>query len=113
MTSESWWQNDSLTDQSFPPFIPANISESCPAVLRVEDGKLSDLNMLFLDVFRAHVNQAGRLPHGSVIMVGSFSHLSLPGLASCTKELVRVIRTEASPSQPDRVSLLFLSSISS
>ena len=82
-----------LTDQSFPPLITANMSESCIAVLRVEDGKLSDLDTLFRDVFRSHVGPAGRLPQGSVVMVGSVTHLSLSGLSCYTEELVRTIRS--------------------
>ena len=71
----------SLTDQSFPPFVSASLSESCVTVLRVEDGKLSDLDKLFRDVFREHVTPVGHLPHGSVVMVGSVTHLSLSGLS--------------------------------
>ena len=82
-----------LTDQSFPPYIAAKMSESCVAVLRVEDGKLSDLDMLFRDVFRKHVSPVGHLPHGSVVMVGSVSHLSLSGLSCYAEELVRTIRS--------------------
>ena len=78
-----------LNDQSFPPFITANMSESCIAVLRVEEGKLSDLDTLFRDVFRSH----GRLPQGSVVMVGSVTHISLSGLSCYTEELVRTIRS--------------------
>ena len=73
-----------LTDQSFPPFITANMSESCIAVLRVEDGKLSDLDSLFRAVFKSHVGPAGCLPQGSVVMVGSVTHLSLSGLSCYT-----------------------------
>ena len=69
------------------------MSESCIAVLRVEDGKLSDLETLFRDVFRSHVGPVGRLPQGSVVMVGSVTHLSLSGLSCYTEELVRTIRS--------------------
>ena len=69
------------------------MSESCIAVLRVEDRKLSDLDTLFRDVFRSHVGPAGRLPQGSVVMVGSVTHLSLSGLSCYTEELVRTIRS--------------------
>ena len=83
----------SLTDQSFPPFVSASMSESCVAVLRVEDGKLSDLDKLFRDVFREHVTPVGRLPQGSVVLVGSVTHLSLSGLSNYAEELVKVIRS--------------------
>ena len=69
------------------------MSESCIAVLRVEDGKLSDLETLFRDVFRSHVGPVGRLPQGSVVMVGRVTHLSLSGLSCYTEELVRTIRS--------------------
>ena len=69
------------------------MSESCIAVLRVEDGKLSDLDTLFRDVFRSHVGPVGRLPQGSVVMVGSVTHLSFSGLSCYTEELVRTIRS--------------------
>ena len=83
----------SLTDQSFPPFVSASMSESCVAVLRVEDGKLSDLDKLFRDVFREHVTPVGRLPQGSVVLVGSVTHLLLSGLSNYAEELVKVIRS--------------------
>ena len=82
-----------LTDQSFPPLITSKMSESCVAVLRVEDGKLSDLDLLIRDVFRKHVSPAGSLPHGSVVMVGSVTHLSLSSLSCYAEELVRTIRS--------------------
>ena len=69
------------------------MSESCVAVLRVEDGKLSDLELLFRDVFLKDVSPAGSLPHGSVVMVGSVTHLSLSGLSCYAEELVRTIRS--------------------
>ena len=69
------------------------MSESCIAVLRVEDGKLSDLETLFRDVFRSHVGPVGRLPQGSIVMVGSVTHLSLSGVSCYTEELVRTIRS--------------------
>ena len=69
------------------------MSEACVAVLRVEDSKLSDLDVLFRVVFRSHVSLATHLPHGSVVMVGSVTHLSLSGLASYAEELVRTLRS--------------------
>ena len=57
------------------------------------DGKLSDLDLLFRDVFRKHVSPAGNLHHGSVVMVGSVTHLSLYGLSCYAEELVRTIRS--------------------
>ena len=76
-----------------PPSYHSKMSESCVAVLRVEDGKLSDLDLLFRDVFRKHVSPAGSLPPGSVVMVGSVTHLSLSSLSCYAEELVRTIRS--------------------
>ena len=65
------------------------MSHSCITVLCVEDGRLSDLEMLF----RRHVTSAGHLPQGSLLMIASLSHLSLSGLAAYTEELTRVIKS--------------------
>ena len=64
-----------------------------PLHITVEDGKLSDLDKLFCDVFREHVTPVGRLPKGSVVLVGSVTHLSLSGLSNYAEELVKVIRS--------------------
>ena len=85
-----------LSDQFFSPYIPAKIGERCIGCVRVEDAKLADLEGVFREVFRGHIGAAGHLPRGSLIMVGSFSHLATSGLAAYTEELTRVIRSISS-----------------
>ena len=85
-----------LSDQFFSPYIPADIGERCIGCVRVEDAKLADLERVFKEVFRGHIGAAGHLPRGSLIMVGSFSHLATSGLAAYTEELTRVIRSISS-----------------
>ena len=82
-----------LSDQSFSPYIPAEMGKRCIGCVRVEDAKLADLERIFREVFRSHIGDAGHLPRGSLIMVGSFSHLATSGLAAYTEELTRVIRS--------------------
>ncbi len=60
-------------------------------VIRVEDGLLSEIENTFLDyVFGGGMAGIG-LPVGSVIMVGSVSHLGTRGLGSYTEDLVKTI----------------------
>ena len=59
-------------------------------VIRAEDGLLSDLESIFRDVFRNFCRPEGFLPAGSVIMIGSASHVSLLGLPSYADDYVRV-----------------------
>ena len=58
-------------------------------VIRAEDGMLGDMEGIFRDVFRDHIRPEGALPQGSVILVGSVSHLSLLGLSAYVEDLVR------------------------
>ena len=82
-----------LSDQSFSPYIPAVMGKRCIGCVRVEDAKLPDLERIFREVFRAHTGDAGHLPRGSLVMVGSYSHLATSGLAAYTEELTRIIRS--------------------
>ena len=59
-------------------------------VIRVEDGLLSDLESIFRDVFRNFCRPEGVLPAGSVILIGSASHVSLLGLPTYVEDYVRV-----------------------
>ena len=59
----------------------------------MEDAKLADLECIFREVFCFHTGDASHLPRGSLIMVGSFSHLATSGLAAYVEELTRVIRS--------------------
>ena len=66
----------------------------CPAVntacssivIRAEDGLLADLENIFRDVFRNYSKLLGSLPQGSIVLLGSTSHLSLLGLSAYTED---------------------------
>ena len=59
-------------------------------VIRAEDGLLSDLESIFKDVFRNYCRPEGVLPAGSIILIGSASHVSLLGLPTYAEDYVRV-----------------------
>ena len=67
--------------------------ERCIGCIRVEDARLSDLELIFREVFHAHTGTAGHLPRGSLIMIGSLNHLVTSGLAAYFEELTRVVRS--------------------
>jgi hypothetical protein len=60
-------------------------------VVRVEDGILSELASVFSDVFAGFLSPVGSLPLGSVVLLGSLSHLSKWGISNYTEDLVRNI----------------------
>ena len=73
-----------LSDHNFRPYVPASRGEYCMLVIRAEDGLLADR-----DVFRNYSKLLGCLPQGSVVLLGSTSHLSLLGLSAYTEDYVR------------------------
>jgi hypothetical protein len=79
-----------LTDQFFPPKLDS-CSGNCPLIIRVEDGLLNEIEGTFLDYWKEFLRPLGSLPMGSVILVGSLSHLGTRGLSSYTEDLVRVV----------------------
>jgi hypothetical protein len=79
-----------ISDQSFPPVLPTNDGQ-CVVVVRVEDAALSELVSVFTDFFANFVNPVGAFPPGSLILVGSLSHLGRRGICNYAEELVRVI----------------------
>jgi hypothetical protein len=79
-----------LTDQSFPPILPARDSK-CVVIVRVEDGLLSEIEGAFCDLFAEFLTPNGGLPRGSLILVGSVSHLGARGLDSYASELCGTI----------------------
>jgi hypothetical protein len=79
-----------VSDQAFPALLPTDDGR-CLVVVRVEDGALSELVSVFCDIFARSVSPAGSLPPGSVVLLGSLSHLSMRGLCNYTEELVRNI----------------------
>ena len=58
-------------------------------VIRAKDGLVGDLEGIFRDVFKDYTRPVGSLPQGSVILIGSLSHLSLLGLSTYLEDLVR------------------------
>ena len=78
-----------LSDHNFSPCVPASRGESCLLVIHAEDGLLADLDNIFRDVFRDFSRPVGSLPQGSLVLLGSTSHLSLLGLAAYTEDYVR------------------------
>ena len=59
-------------------------------VVRAEDGMLGNLEGVFRDVFRDQKKPNGTLPQGSVILVGSLSHMTLLGITTYVEDLVRI-----------------------
>ena len=56
-------------------------------VIRAKDGLLSDLESIFKDVFRNFCRPEGVLLLGSIILIGSDSHVSLLGLSMYAKAM--------------------------
>jgi hypothetical protein len=79
-----------LSDQAFPPHLPTDDGK-CVTVIWVEEGVLSELVSVFTDIFANFVCPAGSFPLGSVILLGSLSHLGRRGICNYTEELVRNI----------------------
>ncbi len=79
-----------VSDQAFPPILPT-VDGRCLAVVRVEDAALSELASAFFDLFANFVSPAGAFPPGSLILVGSLSHLGNRGICNYSEELVRVL----------------------
>jgi hypothetical protein len=78
------------SDHNFSPILPAALGKDCVGIVRVEDGKLVEILGLFRDIFREHMRPAGQFPPGSVVMLGSLSHLAMYGLQHYVEEMVRV-----------------------
>jgi hypothetical protein len=78
-----------VSDQSFPPILPTQDGH-CVIVVRVEDGALSELVSVFTDFFANFVSPVGAFPPGSLILLGSLSHLGRRGICNYAEELVRV-----------------------
>jgi hypothetical protein len=76
-----------LADQNFPASLPSdNGGLKCMKILRIEGGKLDELACLFLDITRGWL-----LPPGSLILLGSLSHLAETGLAAYTEDLCNAV----------------------
>ncbi len=79
-----------LTDQFFPPKLDSCLG-NCPLIIRVEDGLLSEIEGTFFDYWKEFLKPLGSLPMGSVILIGSMSHLGTRGLSNYTEDLVWVV----------------------
>ena len=77
-----------LCDQNFPPVLPTGEDGKCVVVIRVEDEFLSEIESVFSDRFKRFCRPHGKLPPGSVVLLGSLSHLAAKGLAVYAKALV-------------------------
>jgi hypothetical protein len=69
-----------LTDQTFPPVLPPTGDGNCTVIIRVEDSELWELEEVFYDRFKSYCKPHGSLPSGSLVLVGSMSHLARNGL---------------------------------
>ncbi len=86
-----------LTDQCFPPVLPANGEDDCLAIVQIENGSLTELVGAFLDLVTGY-----DLPVGSVVVLSSSIMLLRVGTAAYAEELVcaftRVRRPTLDPS---------------
>ena len=76
-----------LTDQSYPPCLPAGQGKKCVAILRIEDGHLADLVGEFLSILRG-----GKMAAGSAVLMFSATHLAKQGAAAYAADLVTACR---------------------
>jgi hypothetical protein len=60
------------SDQNFVPILPTDLG--CIAIVRIENASLPELIDLTLEIF-----EGSRLPHGTLFLVGSVSHLGRVG----------------------------------
>jgi hypothetical protein len=63
----------------------------CIVIIRVEDGRLFKLERAFKDIFSRHCAPHGKLPLGSIVLVGSLSHLAHYGLESYAFDLIKTL----------------------
>jgi hypothetical protein len=71
-----------VTDQNMPPMLPSR-DDMCPAVIRIDGGHLRELGTSLITLLGRYT-----LPEGSVIMIGSLSHLMEEGRVGYAKALV-------------------------
>ena len=68
-----------LSDQNISHLLLASEGD-CVIVIQVEDGNLSELETVLLDRLKAYTRPHGTLPAGSIVVLGSLSHLCAKGL---------------------------------
>ena len=76
-----------LTDQAYPPCLPAGIGKKCVAIIRIEDGHLGDLASEFISVLRG-----SKMAAGSAVLMFSATHLAKHGAAAYAADLIGVCR---------------------
>jgi hypothetical protein len=76
-----------LSDQCFPPVLPAEGDGECCKILLIEDGTLLELIDAFLDLTKGFT-----VPAGSVVVLASASYLASVGTATYAAEYVAVRR---------------------
>jgi hypothetical protein len=72
-----------LSDQCFPPILPATGSGKCFKILRVENGSI---HVLVAEFTKALGNRI--FPPGSIILMSSFAHLGRVGLTAYINDLL-------------------------
>jgi len=71
-----------LTDQNMPAVLPSK-KEMCPIIIRIDGGLLRELGTTFLGMLGRYA-----VPEGSVVVIGSISHLMEEGRVGYSKGLV-------------------------
>ena len=72
-----------LSDQNCPPLVPAEGEGDCLKIIQVENASLSDLTDVFLAAVKGYA-----MPAGTVVLIGSVSHLAAVGTAGYAEDLV-------------------------
>jgi len=75
-----------VSDQNYVPIWPSSNCETSVAVIRLANGGLHELVDLLMEVF-----DRKNLPDGSVVLVGSVSHLHRVGVGSYSREWTQVV----------------------
>jgi hypothetical protein len=73
-----------LTDQNFPPMVPAEGEGECLKIIQIENGSLADLVEVFLGLTRGF-----DVPAGTVVLMASASHAAAIGAADYAVDYVR------------------------
>jgi hypothetical protein len=82
----------SVTDQCFPPTVQAASEGKCIVTIRIEDARLDELaGSLDILLGRKERRDSIKLPAGSLILVGSLSHLHAVGTEQYALDLIRVV----------------------
>ena len=75
-----------LSDETFIPTWPGTEADKCMVIIRIEGGSLGELVDICGDVF----GRVG-LPEGSVVMIGSISHLHRWGVSQYARDWTRLL----------------------